>query len=105
MLRFNEQRKNFARAAFTAAQQQTAWTPTAGTKIRLMSLHVTVSAATVLTIKLGTTVIWERDFASAGGADALFPTNGLPPTATGDVLSITSSAIATCGGTFTGREE
>lgn len=92
------------RQALAAGQSATVWTPASGRRIRLLSLHVTTSAATVLTVRLGTNVVWERDFGAAGGADVPFGLLGvLGPT--DGALTVTSSAAATIGATAIGAEE
>lgn len=92
------------RTALPAGGSALVWTPAAGMRVRLLSFHVTVSAATVLTLSLGPEVIWERDFAAAGGADVLLPADGILGTVDG-ALSVTSSAPATVGVTAIGVEE
>ena len=96
--------KAVPRASLAAGGSVTVWTPAAGKRIRLLSFHLTASAATVLTVRLGSTVVWERDIPGAGGVDVLLPTNGV----LGGVdapLTVTSSAAATVGATAIGAEE
>jgi hypothetical protein len=56
-------------------------------------------------LKLGTAVLWERDFGSAGGADITLPLNGGYVGAANETLTLTTSAAATIGGSATGTEE
>lgn len=96
--------KAAARTAVAAGAGITIWTPGSGKRIRLLSFHVTVSAATVLTLKLGTQTVWERDFGAAGGADVLLPLNGILG-AEDATLTLISSGAATIGATAVGVEE
>lgn len=103
--RYTDAFKNVARAAVLAAGSLTIATPATGRKLRVQSFHVTTSAATVLTVKLGTRVLWERDFGAAGGADVLLPPPGELADTAGDTLTVSSSAAATIGGSASVREE
>lgn len=93
-----------ARTALAAAGSAIVWAPDLGKRLRVRSIHLTTNAATVLTVRLGNTVILERDFAAAGGCDVVFPANGIlgEPDA---ALSVTTSAAATVGATALGAEE
>jgi hypothetical protein len=99
--------KTLARNAFSAAQTQTVWTPATGKQIMLRYMRVTCSGATVITVKIGTTLIWEGDFTTTWSQDAFYPPDDCVATdnTANDALTITSSAAVTVGCTAMGWEQ
>lgn len=95
--------KNLAKAAFTAAQTKTVWTPAAGKSAHLFGLSLTAGGATTLTVRYGASILFERDFSAAGSVDFNMPQNGilLPKDA---ALTVTSSAAVSAGATAVGCE-
>jgi hypothetical protein len=94
--------RNFAAAAFTAGQTQTAYTPPSGKQVFLGSLiQVSASAATHVTVKIGAQIVAEVDInASELFADVPIPLGMLfynPTMANNEAVTITSSAIANVG--------
>jgi hypothetical protein len=96
--------KNFLRQAFTAGQTLTVQTPAAGKQIFVGMIHVTALAATVVTVKIGSQVIYELDLnGSELFGDAFIPLGQVlynPTMANDEVLSIASSAATSVGATF-----
>lgn len=96
--------KNFPRASIASATPQTVWTPATGKTIRLLYFQVTAASATVLLVKLGTTVVFEGDV----NGTVVVPLGEVGfTTKTNDALTLTqtSAGAVNIGMTAGGREE
>lgn len=105
VIRVADTYKNYPRTALGAGATATVWTPASGSRVRPLWWGATASGATVLTFKVGSDVIFERDFASAGACNVALPLNGGYLGAVNAAFTVTTTGAVTVGVSVSGTEE
>ena len=96
---------NLPRTAFGAGATNTVGTPASGNRIHLHFVHLTASGATVLTVKLGSAIVFEADMTANWPIEDFTPTDDVEWVGAVDaLLTVTSSAAVTVGVTAGGYE-